>query len=491
MMRKSTCWSGSALLPTASSLVAAGLLCSLAGTSAAWGRAPALAEGADLAAWEALGLEVSPGDHGLEGEDADGRHPGIGDGAVVPVTVITMDGDSPPGAGGQLVLSINPPVMDGLGRVGMTGSFASDNYVFYDGGVIFLNSSVAMPSLSGGESSMGVADDGSFFFSPSIDGSDGVWSDNGQVAVEETQAPGFPMGTISTFHSRPSMIPTGQVYWVAGFNESGGTSSEGRMLYTSPTASAGDIAVVLRADDMVGGFTIARGSGIGFDYDFSNDGNHHIQELGVVGVTGGDDDAVYVDGAIVAREGQPLLDGGGNWDNFDQMAINNNGNYLFGGDTDGPTAVDEFIAYNGAIAVREGETVGGVALVTSAAVRGLALNDNDQAVHAWSANGLEVLFAACDASNLGDASLLLAVGDQVDIDGDSMADAMVVDFETSNIAGAGLALSNGGVVAIEVELDDGMELSEAMITLDTGCVDTVFADGFESGDTSAWSMTIP
>lgn len=475
----------------------------LGGSVAVWGGDSPSRDRLDVEAREAAGLENA----GLESAGLQPvSAPSIGylfaaiDGAVVPVTVIVMDGDRPPGAGGSPIVDMGPPAMDRLGRLGMTGGITSDNYVWYDDDVAFVNGGVMTSTLSGAEGSMGVADDGSFFFSPSIDGSDGVWSDNGLVAVEDVQAPGFPVGTNSTFHSRPSMIPTGQAYWVAGFNETGGTSSEGRVLYTSPTASSGDITVVLRSDDRVGGFVIARPSGIGFDYDFSTDGQHHIQELTLVtgtattdggGGGGSTGAAIYVDGAIVAREGLPLPAGGGNWDNFDQTAINNDGHYLFGGDTDEATTLDEFIAYDGVMGVREGDTVGGVALATPAAVRGLAINDRNQAAHAWSADGLEVLFAACDASDLTDGVLLLAVGDGVDVDGDGMADATVVDFETSSVAGNGLALSNAGIVAIEVELDDGTGPREAMLTLATGCLDTAFADGFESGDTSAWTSTVP
>jgi hypothetical protein len=75
------------------------------------------------------------------------------------------------------------------------------------------------------------------------------------------------------------------------------------------------------------------------------------------------DDALFVDGLLVAQEGSPAPGGGGdNWATFDITSINNAGDYLFTGNTDGATSMDEYIAFNAAIVVREGQTLDGVTL---------------------------------------------------------------------------------------------------------------------------------
>ena len=390
-------------------------------------------------------------------------------GPAIPVMVVTQDGDTPPGSGGDPVTSLNAPFTNADGEVGFTGAITggmTHNFVWFDGGITFVDSTVMGMTLSGGESTMGIGDSGQFIYSPSVDGDDAVWTHNGLLAVDGTQAPGFPMGTNSTFHSRPTMLPGGRAHWVSGFNESGGTSTEGRMLYTSPDAMPGTIAVVLRSDDLIGGFTIDRPSGIDFDYHVSDNGAHHIQTLLMDTGSTTDDDFVYVDGALVARETDPTGPGD-NWDNFDSVSINDAGHYLFSGDTDGATGSDEFIAYDGTIAVREGDTIGGVTLTSSASVQALSISNLGQALHLWSiSGGTEVLFLASDASDLSGTSLpLLRTGDMVDVDGNGTADATVTDFNASGVIGPGLSLAEDGRQFVEVDLDYGAGDLEAVIAL--------------------------
>jgi hypothetical protein len=386
--------------------------------------------------------------------------------APVPATLVLQDGDMPTGGGGNPVTSLNATFVNNAGDVGFTGNLdnggSSDGFVFSGAAVVHLNSAVVGNTLAGGESTMGIDDGGGFIFSPSIDGDDGVWSQNGQVAVEGTQAPGFPGGTNSTFHSRPTMIPPGAAYWVAGFDDTGGTTTQGRMLYTSSDATAGNTTVVLRSDDLVGGTAIDRPSGIDFDYDFSNDGSHHVSVLLLDTGSTTNDGIVYVDGTNVAQETGASGDGD-NWDNFDAVAINDSGDYLFSGDTDGATASDEFIAYNGSIALREGDLVDGVTLGSS--VLFLAMNNRGAAIHAWTG---ESLFYACDASDLAGTSVhLLTTGASVDLDDDGVSDATVTDFNTSGIIGPTGGLDPGGRVYLEVDLDYGGGDVEAVIGLRT------------------------
>ena len=178
------------------------------------------------------------------------------------------------------------------------------------------------------------------------------------------------------------------------------------------------------------------------------------------------DGFVYVDGSLVARETDPT-GSGDNWDNFDTVSINTGGHYLFSGDTDGATATDEFIAYDGTIAVREGDSLAGVALTSTASVQDVSINDLGQAVHLWSAGGVETLFFASDASDLAGTSLpLLGTGDFVDLDGDGSGDATVTDFNASTVIGPGLSLAEDGRVFVEVDLDYGGGDLEAIIQLD-------------------------
>ncbi|HFE47398.1 MAG TPA: hypothetical protein ENJ18_18235, partial [Nannocystis exedens] len=340
--------------------------------------------------------------------------------ATVPASIVLTQGDVPAGEN-EVVTLLNPPTTDGHGAVGFVGRLGlSDYFIWYDGQIIWRNSDEKDEILGVAEATMGNAGKNGFIYSPKVSGSDSVWTQNGLLAIENVQAPGFPQGTNSTFHSRPMMTPGGTAYWISGFNENGGTSTEGRMLYRAPAADPDLIEVVLRADDLIGGLAIDRPSGIGLDFQISDDGNHHIHDLLLD--TGGsvDDGAVYVDGVLVARENSPNGDGD-NWDNFDLMAINNGGNYMFSGDGDGDSSSDEYLVYNAEIQLREGDTVDGITLANSARIDGLSLSNAGAAVHLWSyAGGNEVLLYTCDAADLANSKVVLQRGDELDLDDDGV-----------------------------------------------------------------------
>jgi hypothetical protein len=419
---------------------------------------PAFADDGDptWAELEAMGLEAPHGPEepvSLQG----GR-------AIVPATLVLQEGDIPTGAPAA-VTALNSPFTNGNGTVGFTGS-AGENFVWYDGGIVWLNSDALPVVLSGAEGTMGVSDTGGFIYSPSVAGDDGVWTHNGLLLVEGVAAPGYAPPTTVTFNSRPHMLPGGASYWIAGVSYSGGTSSEGRVLYTSSDSTPATITPVIASDDLVGGLAIDRPSGVDFDYQISDDGSHHIHVLLLDTGSTTDDGIVYVDGGIIARE-TFATGAGDNWDNFDNVSINDSGDFLFSGDTDGATGSDEFVAYNGTIAIREGDTIGGINLTSSATVNTLSLNNLGHAAMIWTSAGAETLFFACDASDLVASTVaVLTVGDEIDLDGNGVGDATVTDFNASSSIGPGLWLAENGRAFVEVDLDYGAGELEAIIGLD-------------------------
>ncbi len=447
--------------PTASWLLAASsILCAAVTTAAS---APTDAE-RDAAGLD--GTATSPALPSVRGAGSGGS--ALGPVLPVPVSVVLKVGDAPAGAPvGDTVSALNSPFTDGNGKVGFVGSLApsSARFVWHDTGLVFLSTSAPTP-LTGGEGTMGTSDTGGFIYSPSVNGTDGVWSHNGLLAVGGTQAAGFPAGTNSTFHSRPTMRPDGRAHWVAGLNASGGTTTQFRTIYTSPDATAANAVPVITEGDLVGTQAILT---LEFSYDFSDDSAHHIQKMSLDTGSTTNDSAIWVDGAVVARE-LDSTGAGDAWQAFDNVSINTQGHYLFSGDTNGATATDEFIAYDGVLALREGATVDGVVLGTS--VNTLAINDLNQAVHIWSVAGGEALFYACDASDLaGTSQLLLRTGDTVDVDGNGTADATVADFEASFVIGPGLDLAEDGRVFVELTLTFVTGDAEAIValTLPAGC----------------------
>lgn len=415
----------------------------------------------------------------------------IAEAAQVGARLVVKEGDT---VGSSTVSAISALTANGNGKVGGLGSLADgDRFIWYDTGVIWQNSYAPDDTLSGGESTMGIGDNQEFIYSPSYRGEDAVYTHNGLLAVENTQAAGFPAGTNSTFHSRPTMIPGGAAYWVSGFNESGGTSSEGRMFYSSSDATPGNIAVVLRSDDVIDGFTIDRPSGVGFDYDISDNGAHHIHELLMDTGSTLDDGFVYVNGSLVARETSPTGQGD-NWDNFDHMSINNSGNYLFCGDTDGSSSSDEFIAYNGSIVIREGDTIGGFELTSTAYVRGLAIRNDGWAAHVWGRSGgsEEALFVGKSNDLAASSQRVVAAGDSVDTDGDMVPDYVINDFNASSFPAVGFGAADSVFLEFDIEPVGGGTEIEAILGFDVSDIVPVelvsfSAKGLRDGVVLEWS----
>ncbi len=372
-------------------------------------------------------------------------------GSSISADLIIAEGMVAPGSGGLVVGNLNDPFTDGNGRVGFTGSVddgagGTIGFVWYDTGVTWLNTDGLPDVLVGGEGSMGVGNAGDFIYSPSVNGNDAVWDKLGLVVQDTDAAPGAP-GEFITFASRPSMAPNATAFWVSGLSATQGGSSAARALYRMD--AGGSPTIVMRSGDSIDG-NIIGASGIDFDYKFSDDTNHLLTGVTFTGSTA-TDTAMVFDGAIVAREGSAVPGGlgGENWQNFDSVATNNLGNYLFSGDTSAAGTVDEFIAYNSTIGVREGDVVDGVILAGSVAA--VTLNNLNQAAYIWDSTD-EQLFFAPDAANLSDAIVLLKTGADIDITGDTLPDFTVTDFNASGIIGPGLDMAEDGRIYVNVDL---------------------------------------
>ncbi len=376
----------------------------------------------------------------------------------VDVDLIAQVGQTTPQSGGDPISALNSPFTTGTGEVGFTGAVSrasgTDNFVWFDTGIVWFNGSAAPGNvLTGAEGTMGTGDAGEFVYSPAVDGEDAVWTQDGLLLRADDPIPAAP-GQFSSFNSRPQMLPDGTAVWVGGLTDAPGGGTDARALFRAADTATPVITIVLQSGDVVGGFPIDFPSGVAFDYQFSDDGAHHIQRLLLDTGSTTNDDVVYVDGAVVARELSPVPGGlpGENWDNFDNVSINDAGDSIFSGDTDGPAATDEFIAHNAAIVVREGDVLDGVTL-TGAAVQAAAINDLGQAVFIISVTGgVEHLFFAPVAAAPATAVRLLSTDDPVDVDGDTIADFTVDDFNASTVIGPGLDLAEDGFVYLEVDL---------------------------------------
>ncbi|MBX3725897.1 MAG: hypothetical protein KF823_08265 [Xanthomonadales bacterium] len=402
-----------------------------------------------------------------------GLHAGL---PPVAVDVLLSQGDP---LAGSTVATLNPVFPDGEGRPGSLVALANGNRaIWYDGAVVFDSGEVAGSVLTGGEATIGIGNDGAFVYSPNTDGEDSVWTQAGLLLRGTDPAPGLP-GQFTTFHSRPSMLPDGRAVWVGGITNTQGGSTQGRVLYRATTTAPFAYEPLLSTGDMVGGFAIGT-TGVGFQYQMSDSGEHLVMLLVLQTGSAANDTGVYRNGALVAQEGSPVGPSapGENWQNFAGVAVNDSGDWLLAGDTDGAVASDAFLAFNGELLVREGDLLDGELLPAGSALRAIALNNKGQALHAWNTPGnVRKLFFANDAGRLHDSLLLLRTGSGLDLTGDGSTDATLVDILGTFTTTTGLSLAEDGAIYIQASYDQGGSTRTSLLRL--ALPDRLFRNGFQ------------
>jgi len=385
----------------------------------------------------------------------------VKEGDFVPRTIETID-------------VLNDPTIDGKGRVGFTGSVTSgDRFVWWNDGAIWYNSAALPVILTGAESTCGVSDDGGWIYSPAEGGLDAVWSNGVSLQKDTDPAVDF-RGQFITFCSRPQMSANGVRTWIAGVGptQGGGTNFRALMVEGSSILTAGDV---------FDGLAIASGSGLGFAYDFSPNGANFIIKA-VVNAAATENDVMIVGDSLVAREGQPT-GFGDNWALFDDVGINDSGQYAFSGDTNGPVATDGFIVRNNAVVAREGTAIAG--LTPTGNPRAVSIANNGRIGAIWATNAGEALFLFTQNGTDGyDAEVLLKVGDLVDTDNDGIGDAAVLDFNAATVVGPGLRLAERCASFVNVDLALPTAEREAIVRVpmpEFGLLADLTGDGIVDG----------
>jgi len=364
---------------------------------------------------------------------------------VVPAAIVIAVGDS---LGPSTVSTLNSPFTDSQGRVGFVGSLAdAQRFIWWGDGPVFFSNDAHPDTLTGGEGTMGVSDTGGFIYSPSFHGFDAVYTHAGKLLAEEDSLPPLP-GLYSTFNSRPTMLPDGTAYWIGGSSATQGGSSTNRHLFmVRDVSDPSGIVRVLGGGDVIEGKAI-KTSASNFTYWISDNSEHHIHILDM-NVTL--NEHVYLDGAFVAQEGDSTGQGD-TWSGFDIVSVNNSGDYIFTGDTNGPIATDVCVVVNGTIRVREGDTLDGVLLASGWDLRTASIDNEGYVLHVWGSSSNEHLFYGL-GSDLENSIHVLGVGDTLDVDADGTGDYLVEDFEASATIGPGSDLAVGGMCYLEVSLE--------------------------------------
>ncbi|MCA9286504.1 MAG: hypothetical protein KDA22_14870 [Phycisphaerales bacterium] len=396
-------------------------------------------------------------------------------GAIAVPTAVVLEGQTTAGANGALVTLVNTPFVSSNGKLGFVGavdngSGGNNQFVWWDGAIVWLNSDALPIVLTGGEGTMGTSNEGAWIYSPSDDGDDSVWSNGAKLLKEGDDAPGLA-GLFISFASRPQMNDDGTPTWISGTTATPGGSSQGRVLYSGST-------VVVKSGDSIDGLIVSP-SGVGFAYDFSGSGEHWVIEC----TQGTSTSFIVLDGAAVAVAGESAPDGS-NWQGFDDCAVNDAGSWIASGDTDAAVISDGFLVLNGSFLLREGDNVNG--RVLAANPRAIAISNAGKVGAMWNTDLGETLFVAspvADARGSVSVDTLLAVGDLVDTDGDGVVDSPVTDFNASPVIGPGLRLADCCVVYVEVDVSIGGTEFEAVVGVPYGqaLVGDINGDGIVDG----------
>ncbi|MCH9647163.1 MAG: hypothetical protein K0U98_02925 [Deltaproteobacteria bacterium] len=196
-------------------------------------------------------------------------------------------------------------------------------------------------------------------------------------------------------------------------------------------------------------------------------------------------DAIYLwDGAFteIAQEGDPSPIAGRNWATLTSSTLDLNaaGDHVYRGSLDGDSTTNSVIIHNGAKLIQEGDSlpaIGGTFLFTSFGSGPVEISDSGDVL--WFGDW-------DDPDTTVDSGLFLN-------------DVLIVQEGVTEVTGLGIIDTVRGIVDGYHMSDDGLNIVFEAV-LDSGdegafllqlTSNTIFADGFESGDTSAWSLTFP
>ena len=388
-------------------------------------------------------------------EAADGPAPGI--------IILVREGDTPPGSDGLPVSGLGLPATDSNGVVAFTGRLddngSAESFIWRDRSIFWRASEVDGPAPAGPSPLMGIGDNAEFIFQTMVSGIDALWSHEGLLLQAGQPAPGLGEGALVQLSRWPTMTPDATAFWVSDFTDGRGVRGKGRVLYRSPGATPDSIEVVLRSDDLVDGFPIARPRGLDLNYQVSSDGAHLIQVMTLDTGSEDDNDILYLDGHIELREGDLATQGGGTgldevWERFSRVAVNSQGDYLAVAVTDADSASDRVMVANGEIRLREGTVLDGITLSAQANVLAVTLDDTGRGAFVWSLGGFgsEYLFFACDVSRLEESVLVFQTGGATDLQ-DPDANIGIKGFADVG-HGPALWLSAGDRLYAEVKMTD-------------------------------------
>ncbi|MCA8981282.1 MAG: hypothetical protein H6831_02595 [Planctomycetes bacterium] len=290
------------------------------------------------------------------------------------ITTLVLEGDPIAGVGNVTLIN-NLDVNnngDWIVEADTDNAVTTEDVVLIQNGVVVYQEGQALSLPVGaslkGYDSMSLNEAGSISTNWSLNGTSGSSDDtglyfDGALLIQEgdiSTAAGFSAGTpyIGFFETWNS--DNNQFAVLASVDDPAIASTVDRALVIIAHDGAGNLVsetvVAKEGDQPFPGRFITEIQTGQHDVDFSQNG-HVAYNVDVDG-SAADDTAIFVDGTLIAREGDPSgVVAGVNWSSLSSavLDVNNNGKVVFHGDLDtGGTADDRVIVYDGTLIAREG-----------------------------------------------------------------------------------------------------------------------------------------
>jgi hypothetical protein len=428
-----------------------------------------------------------------------------GAGSGPAITPLVVEGDSVPGVG--LVTTINNIAINSVGDwlvEADTDAATTADVVLLRNGALELREGDALPAFPPGATlssfdsvTLNDAGQGGFNFfldgppttedssvNAYLDTASSMTAGTVEVVQEGEEAPDLSPGTPLIGFFDVKIDAGGALLVTASVDDPAIPTTVDRALYvwTSDETTGGIVTSTLIAAEG----DVLPGQAVGLS-DFGT-GPHETaidasgDVLFAVDIPGGLDAIYRWDGSFteIAQEGDPSPVAGRNWASLTGTSLDLGaaGDLVYRGTLAGDTATDSVLIKNGAKLIQEGDTlpaIGGVFTFTS-----------------FGSGPLEVS-AAGDVLWYGDWN-----------DPDTTVDAGLFLDDVLLVQEGVTSLPGLGVVATLRGVEDGYHLSDhgRFIVFEAVLASTlegafqielseIFADGFESGDTSAWSATVP
>jgi len=367
--------------------------------------------------------------------------------AQISMTMYGRVGGSTPG-GAATWTTVQSPFIDGNAKVGFLGVASvpiGGSAVYYDNTIVFDSPSAGIGSV--GEPQIGISNTGGYIVSPSVSGADAAFSNGVTLLKDGDPAPLVP-GFFNSFNSRVQMANNGVSSWVAGWSATAGGSTLGRIFYFH-NPIGGVFTSPIRGGDPLDGDVVSN-NGIQFDYDISPNGARAVNliQVGALATIR----LVKDFSTVVARVGDIAI-GGEAWQNWRDPRINNSGDLVTAGDTNGATTTDDFVAVGSTIVLKGSDVVPGYGALTNLTSRSVAVANNGRFVSVWGSGTSPTSTTVLPPSTLANPTVhhaILKKGDQVDVTGDTVADFQV--DEIRNILGQAVQLDDNNRVYLAVKL---------------------------------------